>query len=51
MAVWAVIVPGVLLSRKLNYLNLACETHRLLCAGNVELHVELCSAIRMFVDR
>ena len=50
MAVWAVVVPGVLLSRELNYLNLADKTQRLLCAGKIKLHLELRCAFGIFVN-
>ena len=50
MAVWAVVVPGVLLSRELNYFNLADKTQRLLCAGKIKLHLELRCAFGIFVN-
>src|SRR5262249_10186568 len=43
-------MPGVLLSREMNYVNLADKTQRLLRAGKVKLHVELRSAFRILVD-
>jgi len=50
MSVWAVVVPGVLLSRKLDHLYLSYKTHWLLCGGNVELHIELGCVLGMFVN-
>ena len=50
MSVWSVIVPGILLLRKLNDLNLANKTNWLVCPGNVELYLELGRALGMLVD-
>ena len=50
VAVWPIGVPGILRSRKLNYVNLADKTYWLLCAGNAELYVELRHAAGTFVD-
>ena len=48
---WAIVVPGVLMSGELEDLNLTHKTGWLLCVGNLELHVEPCSAVRILIDR
>ena len=50
VAVRPVIAPHVLLSRKLNYLDLADKTRWLLRAGNFELYIELRRALGMLVN-
>jgi hypothetical protein len=50
VAVWAVVTPGVLLSRELNYLDFADKTQRLLCAGKIKLDIELRCAFGILVD-
>ena len=43
-------MPGVLLSRELNDVNVADKTQRLLCVGKVKLHIELRCAFGILVD-
>ena len=50
MSVRAVGMPYVLRSRKLNYFDLARQSSRLLCAGNLELHIQLRWAFGILVD-
>src|SRR4051794_3299589 len=50
MGVWAVGTPGVLGPGKMDYVNLAHKTQRLLCAGQTELHSELRCAFGILVD-
>ena len=51
MAIWAVIVPYVLLARELRYIHAAGEYYRRLRAGEVELDAKSCCAVGMFVNR
>jgi hypothetical protein len=50
VAVWAIIMPGILLSEELNYFNLAGKTERLLCAWQSKFHIELSCAFWILVD-
>ena len=50
-AVWSVIVPEILITGELDYINVAGKTHLPWWVAEVELHSKSRSALRVFVDR